>query len=87
MSEKIGNAITDQKSTVELVTADTVISGGNVIATASSATAGATHYGLLMALIEKEGNLYAVKVLDDDDDNPSTDDFITAKAVKIDLPV
>lgn len=68
MSEKIGNAITDQKNVVELMTADTAIVSGNnsslvccaPLQAAISGTANSVMNRGFMALIEKNGEFYHV---------------------------
>lgn len=66
MSEKIGNAITDQKNVVELMTADTaIVSGDNSslvccvpIQDAISGTANSVRTRGVMAIIEKDEIFY-----------------------------
>ena len=61
MSEVIGNALTDEKNTVQLVTADTVITSGNVIASAGGSvvpSSGSDAWGFMIVMFEKDGNLY-----------------------------
>lgn len=70
MSEVIGNALTDEKNTVQLVTADTVITSGNVIASAGgavSSSSGSGVYAFMIAMFEKDGNLYMASGRMDDD--------------------
>ena len=71
MSETIGNAITDDKNTVRLVTEDTfaVIDGGNktegLLNTGAFFSQSSSNYGMMMSLYKENGKLYAIKIYSD----------------------
>lgn len=68
MSETIGNAITDDKNTVRLVTEDTfaVIDGGNktegLLNTGAFFSQSSSNHVMMMSLYKENGKLYAIKL-------------------------
>lgn len=98
MAEKIGNAITDEKNTVELMTADTVIMSGDndslvcctPLQTVISGTANSVMSRGFMALIEKDGEFYQVTCITSISPNESmqqiSENTIKSFVSKITLP-
>lgn len=82
MAEKIGNAITDEKNTVELLSAETaLVSSGNMLASyplQNGYSNGAINMGMVM-IIEKGGEYYTLyslgKITNDKVDIESENDI------------
>lgn len=68
MSETIGNAITDDKNTVKMVTADTLVVNGDsngegVLASGmASVPDNSVYSGTLIMLYKENGTLYAISI-------------------------